>query len=95
MVSIAFMFLLRALALFAIGAFVALCGVIYFIRAREHADMMAHQLSTAHPWRRLWLPARFYTSNRLLWQLRIPAAGFVIIGLVVIICAMAALVRGQ
>jgi hypothetical protein len=86
------MFLLRVLGWLGLGAVVALCGAIYFLRAPEHADMIAQRLSTAHPFWRLWLPARFCTSGRLLWQLRITAAGVVLIGLLLILSAFVALV---
>jgi hypothetical protein len=86
------MFLLRLLGWLCLGALLALCGAIYFLRAPEHAEMIAQRLSTVHPFWRFWLPARFWTSGLLLLQLRITAAGVVLIGLLLILSAFVALV---
>jgi hypothetical protein len=49
MVSGASMFLLRLLGWLALGALLPLCGAIYFLRASEHAEMIARGLSRVHP----------------------------------------------
>jgi hypothetical protein len=92
MVSGTFMFLLRVIGWLGLGTFIALCGAIYFLQAREHADTITQRISRAHPFWRLWLPACFYTNAILLLQLRIAAAGVVLIGLVLMVSALAALV---
>ncbi len=86
------MFLLSLLGWVCLGALLALGGAIYFLRAPEHADMIAQRISTAHPFWRLWLPARFWTSGLLLLQLRVTAAGVVLIGLLLILSAFVSLV---
>ncbi len=86
------MFLVRIVGWFVLGALVALCGAVYFLRAREHADTIAQRISTSHPFWRLWLPASFYTSALLLLELRMAAAGVVLIGLVFMVSALVALV---
>jgi hypothetical protein len=86
------MFLLRLVGWLGLGALLALGGAIYFLRAPEHAEMIAQSLSTVHRFWRLWLPARFWTSGLLLLQLRITAAGVVLIGLLLILSAFASLV---
>jgi hypothetical protein len=92
MVSGTSMFLLRALGCLGLGALLALCGAIYFLRAPEHAEMIAQRLSTLHPFWRLWLPPRFWTSGILLLQLRVTAAGVVLIGILLILSAFFSLV---
>ena len=52
------MFLLSLLGWLGLGALLALSGAIYFLRAPEHAEMIAQRLSTVHPFWRLWLPTR-------------------------------------
>jgi hypothetical protein len=86
------MFLLRLLGWLGLGALLALCGAIYFLRAPEHAEKIAQRFSTVHPLWRLWLPARFWTSGLLLLQLRITAAGVVLIGLLLILSVFVSLV---
>ncbi len=86
------MSLLSLLGWLGLGALLALGGAIYFLRAPEHADIIARRFSTAHPFWRLWLPARFWTSGILLLQLRITAVGVVLIGLLLILAALASLV---
>ena len=86
------MFLLRLLGWLGLGALLAVGGAIYFLRAPGHADMIAQRLSTAHPFWRLWLPVRFCSSGRFLLQLRITAAGVVLIGLLLILSALVSLV---
>jgi hypothetical protein len=86
------MFLLPLLGWLGLGALLALWGAIYFLRAPEHAEMIAQRLSTVHPFWRLWLPLRFWTSGLLLLQLRMTAAGVVLIGLLLILSAFASLV---
>ena len=54
--------------------------------------MIAQRLSTVHPCWRLWLPTRFWASGLLLFQLRIAAAGIVLIGLLLILSELASLV---
>jgi hypothetical protein len=86
------MVILRALGCLGLGALLAMCGAIYFLRAPEHADMIAQRLSQRHPFWRLWLPARFYTSERFLLQLRISAVFLVLIGLTLVLSGFASLV---
>jgi len=86
------MFVLRVIGWLGLGALIALGGAIYFIRAREHADTIAQRISAAHPFWRLWLPPFFYTNAILLLELRIAAAGLVVIGLLLMVSALAALV---
>jgi hypothetical protein len=76
------------------GAVLILSGLWYFGRAEGIADMIASQLSV-RPWQRLWLPARWYTSRRFFWELRISAVGIVIIGALLILSAFAALIYHQ
>src|SRR5437899_2595557 len=73
-------------------ALLSLGGSIYFLQAPGHADMIAQRLSIAHPFWRLWLPVRFCSSGRFLLQLRITAAGVVLIGLLLILSALVSLV---
>jgi hypothetical protein len=92
MVSVTSMFALRVIGWLGLVALMALCGAIYVLRAREHADTIAQRISTAHPFWRLWLPACFYTNAILLLQLRVAAAGVVLTGLLLMLSALAALV---
>jgi uncharacterized protein YjeT (DUF2065 family) len=85
---------LKVAAFVAMGAVLILSGLVYFRRAQEFADMIAGQLAT-HPWRRLWLPARWYTSKKFFWQLRIAAVGTVLIGVMLILSAVGALIHHQ
>jgi uncharacterized protein YjeT (DUF2065 family) len=85
---------LKVAAFVAMGAVLILSGLVYFHRAQEFADMIAGQIA-AHPWRRLWLPARWYTSRKFFWQLRIAAVGTVLIGVILILSAFAALLYHQ
>ena len=78
----------------AMGAVLVAAGLRYFLRAQEIADMIASRLAV-RPWQRLWLPARWYTSRRFFWELRISAAGIVIIGALLILSAFAALIYHQ
>jgi hypothetical protein len=86
------MLLVRVIGWFLLGALIVLGGTVYFLRAREHADTIAQRISTSHPFWRLWLPASFYTSAILLLELRMAAAGVVLIGLVFMVSALVALV---
>ena len=92
MVSGTSLFLLRLLGSLGPGALLALCSAIYFLRAPEHAEMIAQRLSTVRPFWRLWLPTRFRSSGLLLLQLRIAAAGIALIGLLLILSAFVSLV---
>jgi hypothetical protein len=86
------MSLLSLFGWLSLGALLTLGGAIYFLRAPEHADIIARRFSTVHPFWRLGLPARFWTSGILLLQLRITAVGVVLIGLLLILAALASLV---
>ena len=94
MVSAIFVNALKIAGFIAMGAVLIVSGLCYFRRAQEIADMIAGQLA-AHPWQRLWLPARWYTSRKFLWRLRISALGIVIIGAALVLFALAALVHYQ
>lgn len=85
---------LKVAAFVAMGAVLILSGLCYFRRAQEIADMIAGQLAI-RPWQRLWLPARWYTSKKFFWQLRISAVGIVIIGAILILSAFGALIHHQ
>ena len=54
-----------------LSALLVIGGIYHIATARSRAERFSQQLQGASPIRRLWLPARFYTSTRLLWQLRI------------------------
>ena len=86
------MFFVRVIGWFLLGILIAVSGAVIFLRAREHADKIAQRISTSHPFWRLWLPASFYTSAILLLELRMAAAGVVLIGLVFMLSALVALV---
>src|SRR5947209_9014216 len=43
-------------------------GAYHLGTARRRAERVSQQLAGASPLRRLWFPARFYTSKNLLWQ---------------------------
>ena len=94
MVSAIAMIALKVGVFIAMGAVLILSGLAYFRRAQELAEMMAGQLAT-HPWRRLWLPARWYTSRKFFWQLRISAIGIIFIGVVLILSVLASLIYHQ
>ena len=85
---------LKVTAFVAMGAVLILLGLVYLRRAQEFADMIAGELA-AHPWRRLWLPARWYTSKKFFWRLRIAAVGTVLIGIMLILSAFGALLYHQ
>jgi hypothetical protein len=78
----------------AMGAVLIVSGLFYFRRSQEIADMIAGQLG-ARPWQRLWLPARWYSSRKFFWRLRISAVGIVIIGALLIVSAFGALIHHQ
>jgi hypothetical protein len=78
----------------AMGTVLMAVGLWYFRRAQQIADMIAGQLAV-RPWQRLWLPARWYTSRRFFWELRISAVGTVIIGAALILSAFLALMHRQ
>ncbi len=48
-----------------------IAGLYHIASASDRAGRFAQQLQGASPIRRLWVPAHFYTSTRLLWELRI------------------------
>jgi hypothetical protein len=82
---------LKITGFIAIGAVLIVSGLCYFRRAQEIADMMAGQLAV-RPWQRLWLPARWYTSRKFFWQLRICAVLLMLSGVFLVLSASAALV---
>jgi hypothetical protein len=45
-------------------------GAYHFATSHDRAEKLSQQLAGASPLRRLWLPARFYTSRNLVWQFR-------------------------
>jgi hypothetical protein len=92
MVSSTAMFLLRTIGWIGLGALLILVGATYFLRAPEHAQMMTQRISKRHPFWRLWLPTRLWTNGLLLLQLRVTAAGVVLIGLLLILAAFVSLV---
>ena len=94
MVSAILMNAFKVAAFVAMGAALILSGLCYFRRAQELADMFAGQVA-ARPWRRLWLPARWYSSKKFFLQLRIAAVGCVFIGVVLILSAFGALIHHQ
>jgi len=53
------------------AAVLSVGGIYNIATARGRAERVSRQLRDASPIRRLWLPARFYTSTSLLWQLRL------------------------
>ena len=54
-----------------LGAGLAVAGIYHIATARGRAERFSRQLRDASAIRRFWLPARFYTSTSLLWQLRL------------------------
>jgi hypothetical protein len=69
-------------ALFAVfSAALILLGSYHLGTARRRAGRMSQQLAGSSPLRRLWLPARFYTSRNLLWQFRFAGVCAIITGL--------------
>jgi len=86
---------IHVLVFLSIGVLLILAGMVYFYRAHEIADMMSQQMTAAHPFRRLWLPARFCTSKKFFWQLRIAAVGAILTGLVLIASTLGTLIHHQ
>ena len=54
-----------------LGAALGAAGIYHIATARCRAERFSRQLRDASAIRRLWLPARFYTSTALQWQLRL------------------------
>jgi hypothetical protein len=46
-------------------------GVRQFLTASRLSDEVSRKMQNASPFRRLWLPARWYTRYLLLWQFRL------------------------
>src|ERR1051326_6237 len=46
-------------------------GLRQFVTAPRLADEVSRKMQNASPFRRLWLPTRWYTRDLLLWQFRL------------------------
>src|SRR6266536_5035944 len=94
LVTIAFRPQLRAgmsySALLAVMSPILILSGAYQLRiTRTQADAMSQQLANS-PLRRLWLPARFYTSKILFWQFRVLSIMIIIMGFMTAFAAFVA-----
>jgi len=92
MVSAIIINALRIAAFIGMGTLLILSGLYYFRRAQELADIWAAEVA-AHPWQRFGLPARWYSSKKFFWQLRISAVGAIAIGVILIASPLIALIQ--
>ena len=60
---------------------------------RERAEAISEELAKS-PFRRLWLPARFYTSSIVFWQFRVLSIMIIVMGLMTAYTAVLAHRRG-
>jgi hypothetical protein len=82
-------------ALFAVfSAALIVLGSYHLGTARRRADRMSQQLTGSSSVRRLWFPARFYTSKNLLWQFRFAGVSAIVMGLMMAFVALLAHHRG-
>jgi len=77
----------------AMSAILVLLGAYQLRITRTEAGGISAQLSNS-PVRRLWLPARFYTSRILFWQFRLMSIMMIIVGLLTGFLAFIAHRRG-
>ena len=69
-------------------------GAYHLATARSRAERVSQQLAGAPPLRRLWFPARFYTSRNLLWQFHLSGGIAILSGLMTAFAAFLAYRRG-
>ena len=62
-----------------LSATLILLGAYQLRITRNQADAISEQMANS-PLRRLWLPARFYTSNIVFWQFRVLNITIIIMG---------------
>jgi hypothetical protein len=77
-----------------LSVFLAFGGIYHIATARSRAERHSQQLRGASPIRRLWLPARVYTSTSLLWQLRIGGSMSLLGAVIFALAAFVAYRRG-
>jgi hypothetical protein len=69
-------------------------GAYHLATARQRAEKFSQQLAGASPLRRLWFPARFYTSKNLLWQFCLAGGIAILSGFMTAFVAFLAYRRG-
>jgi hypothetical protein len=71
-----------------------LAGAYQLRITRTRADAISAQLANS-PFRRLWLPTRFYTSNIVFWQFRVLSILIILMSLMTAFAALLAHRRGR
>jgi glucose uptake protein GlcU len=56
-----------------------IAGTYHLRITRKRADAISEQMADS-PLRRLWLPTRFYTGNKVFWQFRVLSVLSIIMG---------------
>jgi uncharacterized membrane protein HdeD (DUF308 family) len=77
-----------------LSAILIIAGAYHLATARRRAERVSQQLAGASPLRRLWFPARFYTSKNLRWQFHLSGGIAILSGLMTAFAAFLTYRRG-